>query len=335
MNETTATVVVTYNRKEFLLDCLDALRNQTYKLDAIYIIDNLSTDGTPELLLENNYIPSLPPTKIKENLTLEHSIASSCFPKETIHIIYIRKCLNDGGAGGFYEGLKQAYDDGHEWIWVMDDDVEAVTGAVEILNKWKKRSLVIQPSRIHTDNSELIWAGWFLPEFGYEYHSQNFQTRLNNLGYVYVNFACFEGMFINRKVIEKIGYPDKRFFFCGDDTMYGFKASQLTDIILIKDQLLIRKIIKKKSSNNIFSIPMNINSPITSYYLIRNEYLKMSILTKEGFVINKKVYGKKIRRTMLKEIGKALITLNIKWAKGTCRGYLDGKNGKFEMPEEF
>ena len=45
--EKIAAVVVTYNRKELLFQCLDALLKQTYPLDAIYIIDNASTDGTP------------------------------------------------------------------------------------------------------------------------------------------------------------------------------------------------------------------------------------------------------------------------------------------------
>ncbi len=28
---------------------------------------------------------------------------------------------NTGGAGGFYRGVKEAYDRGSEWFWVMDD----------------------------------------------------------------------------------------------------------------------------------------------------------------------------------------------------------------------
>ena len=43
-------VVVTFNRKELLIECLEALRRQTRPLDALYIIDNASTDGTEELL---------------------------------------------------------------------------------------------------------------------------------------------------------------------------------------------------------------------------------------------------------------------------------------------
>jgi len=54
--EKIAAVVVTYNRKQLLGECLNALLVQSYPLDAIYIIDNASTDGTPEYLMEKGFI---------------------------------------------------------------------------------------------------------------------------------------------------------------------------------------------------------------------------------------------------------------------------------------
>ena len=48
--ETVCAVVVTYNRKNYLLDCLESLRTQSLAPDAILIVDNASSDGTPEAL---------------------------------------------------------------------------------------------------------------------------------------------------------------------------------------------------------------------------------------------------------------------------------------------
>jgi rhamnopyranosyl-N-acetylglucosaminyl-diphospho-decaprenol beta-1,3/1,4-galactofuranosyltransferase len=39
-------VVVTYNRRELLEQCLDALLAQTRPPDRILVVDNASTDGT-------------------------------------------------------------------------------------------------------------------------------------------------------------------------------------------------------------------------------------------------------------------------------------------------
>lgn len=44
-------LVVTYNRKDLLIECLESLISQTYKIDKIVVINNCSTDGT-ELLFE-------------------------------------------------------------------------------------------------------------------------------------------------------------------------------------------------------------------------------------------------------------------------------------------
>ena len=66
LKDTVCAVVVTYNRKNLLLECLEALLKQTRPIDAMYIIDNFSSDGTPETLKENGYITNLPPDDISE-----------------------------------------------------------------------------------------------------------------------------------------------------------------------------------------------------------------------------------------------------------------------------
>ena len=85
--EKIAAVVVTYNRKELLKECLDALLRQTYSVDSIILIDNASNDGTPEFLKENGYLDN---------------------PK----IDYVRLPENTGSAGGFYDGVKRGYKKG-------------------------------------------------------------------------------------------------------------------------------------------------------------------------------------------------------------------------------
>ena len=54
--ETVCAVVVTYNRKNHLLECLEGLRKQTRPIDAIYLVDNASTDGTPDLYLKKDLL---------------------------------------------------------------------------------------------------------------------------------------------------------------------------------------------------------------------------------------------------------------------------------------
>ncbi len=53
MSERVCAVVLTYNRKELLSECLSALNAQTRPLDGIVVVNNASTDGTAEMLAES------------------------------------------------------------------------------------------------------------------------------------------------------------------------------------------------------------------------------------------------------------------------------------------
>jgi rhamnopyranosyl-N-acetylglucosaminyl-diphospho-decaprenol beta-1,3/1,4-galactofuranosyltransferase len=122
MSEKVAAVVVTYNREQLLSECLEAIKNQSRKLDAIYIVDNKSDKPTPELLIKKGWIDNFPEISPEENEIQEKRIENEQ-NGISLNVVYIRKKENDGGAGGFYEGIKQAYEGGYDLIWIMDDDV--------------------------------------------------------------------------------------------------------------------------------------------------------------------------------------------------------------------
>ena len=88
-------VVVTYNRKHLLLKCLESLKKQVYPIDHIIVVNNASTDGTIDFLVQNQWNNS-------EKFTL---MTLDC---------------NQGGAGGFYAGIEFAHKQGFDYIWLMD-----------------------------------------------------------------------------------------------------------------------------------------------------------------------------------------------------------------------
>ena len=97
-------VVVTYNRLELLKHGIECLRKQR-QLSEIIIVNNGSTAGTTEWLKGIGGMASQVSTASKE---------------PNIDVINQE---NVGGSGGFYTGIKAAFDDGADWIWCMDDDV--------------------------------------------------------------------------------------------------------------------------------------------------------------------------------------------------------------------
>jgi GT2 family glycosyltransferase len=215
MSESIAAVVVTYNRKEYLLECIQSLLSQSRKLDQIYIINNASTDGTYEYLLEQ---------QIQLNPNVE--------------IINMEE--NTGGAGGFYFGIKLAYEKGYDWTWVMDDDIEANNICLEEMLKLSSISQCIHPRKVWADGSDYMWGSTYNPvRFSYTYKNR---ILTQNPDASEMDIVSFEGMMLHRTVIEKIGFPEKRFFIAGDDIEYGLRIRQHTKIVAVRNALFYRKI---------------------------------------------------------------------------------------------
>jgi rhamnopyranosyl-N-acetylglucosaminyl-diphospho-decaprenol beta-1,3/1,4-galactofuranosyltransferase len=196
-------VVVTYNRKQLLADNINSLLRQTRAPDSIMVVDNASTDGTDEfvtLLCENN--PQL-------------------------H--YIRLPTNGGGAAGFHEGIKSAYTQGFDWLWLMDDDGKPDDDCLEQLLKHIDKYDVLGPlicsgSRSHS----LFRCGSIITD------------DLNILKQSEILYPVhpFNGILINHCVIEKIGYPERRLFIWGDEQDYrlrwieaGFREASFSSAI--------------------------------------------------------------------------------------------------------
>jgi rhamnopyranosyl-N-acetylglucosaminyl-diphospho-decaprenol beta-1,3/1,4-galactofuranosyltransferase len=211
-----AAVIVTFNRKELLCECLDALLAQTAPLDRIVLVDNASTDGTGGLLAERGYL---------KNKTVD----------------YVLLPVNSGGAGGFHEGVKRAYERGFAWMWLMDDDVEPMAGALEKMLSHADVSQCIQGCKVFRDGQSENWERWAnIDESGRRSPALEPQTA----EYVSAQTGCFEGMLIHREIVSKIGFPDKRFFIGGDDVAYGYLASKQTKVIYIREPLFLKKINK-------------------------------------------------------------------------------------------
>lgn len=278
-NQTICAVVVTYNRKDLLLECLDALINQTRKLDAIYIIDNFSNDGTEELLYENKYLINNPPTNPTAIWETENS-------KDKITIHYVKMNQNTGGAGGFYEGVKRSYEKGYDWLWIMDDDVQMIPSTLQKLLESAESSklFAVGPTVIYTNNTKYL----FYPFPNME--SDKYFKKYGNNTIIKNTIPPFNGTIYNRSVIEKVGFPDKNLFIWGDEDDFGYRVMQQfnagvsTSAICYHPQLFYPKyaFIGKRKFNYF------LNPTWKVYYKIRNlTYLRLYKKQKRGFSIIK------------------------------------------------
>lgn len=182
-------VVVTYNRLNDLKVCLENVKAQTYKDLDILVVNNGSTDGTTEYLAQQTDIKVIN----QDNL---------------------------GGAGGFYAGMKYMMDNGYDWLWMMDDDGVPDSKQLEKLLAFNKKTGYVFLNALVIDKND---------------HKKFAFGPLNGNRYVYVEEVTgnedfdvmihpFNGTFIKRDVIEKIGLIKKECFIWGDEQEYTARA---------------------------------------------------------------------------------------------------------------
>ncbi len=178
--ETVIAVVVTYNRQKLLTECIDALRNQTRKIDKILVINNGSTDNTENWLQQQSDI---------EYFTQK----------------------NIGSGGGFNTGIKLAYQENFDWVWLMDDDGYPKEDALENLLEDAEDELCLRNCAVinKEDRKSFVWK------------TGNYATIDEVTEKVIHNYAHpFNGTLLHKEVIKKVGLPKKELFIWGDETEY-------------------------------------------------------------------------------------------------------------------
>ncbi len=191
-----AAVIVTYNRLELLKKVVNGLRQQTRKINQIFVINNSSTDGTLEWL------------------NAQSDIITITQP-------------NTGSSGGQYTGAKAAYEAGYEWIWQMDDDVVADEKCLENLLKYCKSDLVVTPARLEYNKPiryDIVKMNLTNPLKGLN-AVMPCENDFNK-DMFYVEGFTLEGPMFHYSMFEKAGFVNEKFFILADDTEYSIRLNK-------------------------------------------------------------------------------------------------------------
>ena len=268
--ETICAVVVTYNRKDLLLTCLDSLRRQTYALSAIYIIDNASNDGTPEILRNNNYIKAVLEPRGCPLETETVMKESSDVRQITIH--YVRMYENTGGAGGFHEGVKRGYEKGYDWLWLMDDDSEPGIYALErLIDISGLDDGSAYASAVYIKGSkQLAW-----PKKIYLNGRWTTTTRLpdsDEFKMIKIDCVGFLGAIVSRRIVSKVGFPNRHLFIRGDEVEYSLRIKNCRfDMYVVPSSSLYHPSEQYEELNLIIRKNWYVKSGVwKSYYFVRN-----------------------------------------------------------------
>jgi len=208
-------IIVTYNRPEKLEKSIRSIYAGRLVPHEVVVINNNSTDSTGEVL---------------KRLQMEF---------QTLTALETRKNL--GGAGGFFVGLKVAYDRGASHLWIMDDDTycqteslnQLVSTYLEVMNSEKVGFLC---SRVNWTNGEICEMNQ--PEASWDWMRRFHET----LPIIKVNSCSFVSCFFSREMLEEVGLPIKEFFIWFDDHEFTYRISKRYPCYAVMNSIVLHDI---------------------------------------------------------------------------------------------
>ncbi len=193
-------VVLTYNRVDVLIPCVESILASTYQNMEVIIIDNHSTDNTQEqvqLKFGNNPM---------------------------VRYVYMEKNLM--AAGGRNAGFRESKGD---WILFIDSDNIIYPDMIEILVKEAQKDSsigLLGPLSINTNMGNTIW----LAAGGFNFFTSIAQMLYNGkepekveLKHRYPTYYSVNIYFVSRKAMEAVSGMDERYGIMYEDFDFGYR----------------------------------------------------------------------------------------------------------------
>ena len=124
-----AIVMVTYNGIAYTLECIDSVMKSTFGNYTVVVVDNNSSDGTPDIV-EERY----------DN-----------------RVIVIRQNFNTGFAKANNLGARYAIENGAKYILLLNNDTEIDNLMLETLWSSREEKCILAPKIYYFDCKNVIW----------------------------------------------------------------------------------------------------------------------------------------------------------------------------------
>ena len=296
-------VIVTYNNRfKLLIQVIESLIR--LKINKIIVVDNNSSDISRDQLI-----------------TLEKKLLGK------LKVLYLPE--NTGSAGGYSKGLTEFHNDNSsEFVWLLDDDNVPEESSLEVLKEfWKKLEIndkekitallsyrkdrEVYKKAVINDKPDLVigqrngFMGFNIITIISRIINNVFMPKKERKKHLFidpkfgeVSAAYYGGLFFHKNLLDKISYPNSKFFVYADDTEFSSRINKLGGKIYIVFDSRINDIDEKwkieKGEESFLKLPsIDELHKDRLYYKIRNRiYFEKHYWASNHFVfqINKIIY---------------------------------------------
>jgi len=195
MKPLVSVIILNYNGKEFLDDCLSSVLNQTYKNYEIIFVDNASQDGSVDYVREN-----FSSVKIIEN-------EGNC-----------------GYAKGNNTGIKKAKG---KYVVILNPDVEVAKDWLEELVKSIEGDKTIASTQskilLFGDRNRLDGDGGVIHFLGFAWGGNHLKISRKGGRSREIAFPGGASIIVRRNVLNEIGFFDEDLFMYHEDVDLGWR----------------------------------------------------------------------------------------------------------------
>lgn len=201
-------VVPTYNRRELVTECVQAILGQSAPVARVVVIDNASTDDTEGYMRERGLLADE-------------------------RIDYVRSETNTGSAGGFKAGIERATTHDPDWVWVNDNDaipdsraLERLLSEASALGDPERTSLVSFQIQLKDGVMSYQLPRNFMEGIRYGLGCPRVRANPGDPGAIALDWFPFVSALLPKSAIDTVGLPLDDLFYFHEDTEYALRLHE-------------------------------------------------------------------------------------------------------------
>jgi GT2 family glycosyltransferase len=160
-----------------------------------------------------------------------------------IHILNLKR--NMGFTGGINAGIREAYKEGADYLWLLNNDTVCAPGTLDKLIRAVKNYPfydILTPLILHNEGKTPWFAGSFLDcntlAATHEWRLWPIAEQITELPWI---TGC--APFLHRSALERIGFFDERFYLKWEDVDFSIRARELGfHMGLLADAVICHKV---------------------------------------------------------------------------------------------